>query len=137
MLELAIYAMSSKDLISYINRCAVYIIHSHSLPHHTCVSNCPHTSQPYAQTAVHYFQQAAAQGHPIAQNMLGLCYATGQGVPAIDDCLAEKYYRQAAQQGLQIARTNLETILERRGAGIGIAASIPSCKFVKSTSGKL
>ena len=61
---------------------------------------------------MHYFQLAAAQGHPIAHNMLGLCYATGQGLP-VDDRLAEVHYEQAAQQGLQIARSNLEKVRER------------------------
>ena len=49
----------------------------------------------------------------MAQNMMGLCYATGQGVDmnAVD---AEYWYQLAAAQGLQIAQTNMETVIERK-----------------------
>jgi TPR repeat protein len=49
----------------------------------------------------------------MAQNMMGLCYATGQGVDMnVDD--AEYWYQLAAAQGLQIAQTNMETVIERK-----------------------
>jgi hypothetical protein len=54
---------------------------------------------------------AADQGHPIAQNMLGLCYATGNGVIK-NIFTAQEYYRLAAQQGLHIASSNLEKLNE-------------------------
>lgn len=49
----------------------------------------------------------------MAQNMMGLCYATGQGVDMNADN-AEYWYQLAAAQGLQIAQTNMETVIERK-----------------------
>ena len=56
--------------------------------------------------AVKYFAEAAKQGHPDAQNNLGLCYANGQGVPK-DMVEAVKWYRKAAEQHCALAQCRL------------------------------
>jgi len=56
--------------------------------------------------AVEYFAEASKQGHPDAQNYLGLCYANGQGV-AKDEVEAAKWYRKAAEQNCALAQCRL------------------------------
>ena len=60
-----------------------------------------------------HFKLAASQEHPIALNMLGLCYATGQGVDCVDTARAEEYYRRSAELGCEIAQANLDDLLEK------------------------
>ena len=48
--------------------------------------------------AVHWYRQAADQGHAVAQCSLGFAYKYGQGVEQSDKG-AVHWYRQAADQG--------------------------------------
>jgi TPR repeat protein len=52
--------------------------------------------------AVKWFQQAAEQNHAAAQNMLGVAYANGHGVPQ-NSVEAARWYRKAADQGVPAA----------------------------------
>ncbi len=56
--------------------------------------------------AVKWFRKAAEQNYAEAQNNLGACYATGQGV-AKDYVEAVKWYRKAAEQNFAPAQYNL------------------------------
>jgi len=66
--------------------------------------------------AVKGYRKAADQGDAEAQNNLGVCYATGQGV-AKDAAEAVKWYRKAADQGLAAAQYNLGVCYEN-GQGV-------------------
>jgi len=57
-------------------------------------------------TALSEFLALAMQGNPVAQNSLGVLYATGQGV-AQDYKEAAKWYSLAASQGDTVAQSNL------------------------------
>jgi len=59
---------------------------------------------------------AAEQGHAEAQNMLGLVYALGEGVPK-DDTEAVKWYRKAVEQGYAEAQFNLG-VMYQYGRGV-------------------
>src|SRR6478735_8243030 len=48
----------------------------------------------------------AEHGNPEAQNVLGFCYLTGQGVPK-DYKLSLNWYRKAADQGIADAQFNV------------------------------
>ena len=53
--------------------------------------------------------QAAEQGNSYAQNNLGYCYEKGYGVTkSITE--AVKWYRKAAEQGNENAKTNLRKL---------------------------
>ena len=58
------------------------------------------------QEAVKWFRKVAEQGDAMAQCMLGLCYAEGNGVEK-DYQEALKWYRKAAEQGDAMAQCNL------------------------------
>ena len=51
-------------------------------------------------------RKAAEQGDGRAQNMLGVMYGSGDGVPK-DDAEALKWFRKAAEQGHATAQFNL------------------------------
>jgi TPR repeat protein len=58
--------------------------------------------------AVKWYRKAAEQNDGMAQNNLGACYASGEGV-AKDYVEAVKWYRKAAEQNLALAQNNLGT----------------------------
>ena len=58
------------------------------------------------KTAVAHFTTAAEQGDAVAQNMLGLCCQSGQGVD-LDYTQAANWYRRAADQDYADAQLNL------------------------------
>jgi uncharacterized protein len=60
-------------------------------------------------TALRKWTTLAEQGDANAQYNLGNIYRLGQGVPQ-DDKTAEKWYRLAAEQGLEYARNNLSVL---------------------------
>jgi TPR repeat protein len=60
-------------------------------------TNSPHRDPP---RAIPFLEKAAARGHPLAQNALGSCYLSGEGVAAADEGLATLWVRQAVDQGL-------------------------------------
>ena len=71
--------------------------------------------QDYAQ-AVSWFRKAAHQGHPKAQNQLGLAYALGLGVTQ-DYAQAVAWYRKSAEQGDVKAQNNLGVLYDT-GRGV-------------------
>jgi len=50
---------------------------------------------------------------PQPSSILGLMYATGQGVQQ-DNAAAALWFRKAAEQGYALAQSNLETLWHRR-----------------------
>ncbi len=71
----------------------------------------------YAE-AVKWYRRAAEQGYVDAQNNLGECYESGQGVEQNYD-KAVKWYRKAAEQGDVNAQNNLgECYKEGKGVGL-------------------
>ena len=64
-----------------------------------------HASKDYV-TALRLCRSLANQGHAGAQNMLGVMYAKGDGVPQ-DYAEAAKWYRLSAEQGWAKAQYNL------------------------------
>ncbi|HHF5441502.1 TPA: tetratricopeptide repeat protein [Haemophilus influenzae] len=58
------------------------------------------------QTTFKFLLPLAEQGNALAQMMLGVMYAKGQGVKQ-DDVEAVKWYRKAAEQGYADAQANL------------------------------
>ena len=66
----------------------------------------------FADSAADYCK-AAEQGHSQAQYNLGLCYANGCGV-AKNPSEAVKWYRKAAQQGVQEAKVKLSDLGDSR-----------------------
>jgi len=64
-----------------------------------------------------WFNQAAAQGHLMALNMVGRCYDLGWGV-AVDKARAAECFRIAAERGLDWAMYNYGTAL---ALGEGVA----------------
>jgi TPR repeat protein len=66
--------------------------------------------------SVAWFRKAAAQGHPKAQNNLGMAFAQGLGVPK-DEALAVAWYRKAAEQGEMLAQSNLG-VMYANGDGV-------------------
>jgi uncharacterized protein len=69
------------------------------------------------QNAAIWFHQAADQGHPQAQMLLGIMNYFGQGMPQ-DFGAAADWYRKAAEQGEARAQTNLGVMYY---AGRGVA----------------
>ena len=63
-----------------------------------------------------WYRLAAEQGYAGAQFMLGVMYATGEGVPG-DDAEAVRWYRLAAEQGLARAQSNLGVMYDN-GEGV-------------------
>lgn len=63
-----------------------------------------------------FWQQAAEQGHAIAQSFLGVCYSHGRGITK-DQSLAVAWYRKAAEQGYAPAQANLG-VMYRDGKGV-------------------
>lgn len=63
-------------------------------------------------TAVYWWQLAAGQGHPDAMQLLGRCYAAGDGVPQ-DEHLALTWISKAAASGHVIAAAQMEGLLHR------------------------
>lgn len=69
-----------------------------------------------AVTAADWYERAATQSYPMAQNNLGWLYENGQGKPR-DDAEAARWYRKAADQGEVLAQINLGHLYE---AGRGV-----------------
>jgi S1-C subfamily serine protease len=67
-------------------------------------------------TALRIWEPLAEQGHPSAQNNLGVMYDKGQGVTK-DYETAVKWYRLAAEQGLASAQKNLG-VMYYQGQGV-------------------
>lgn len=67
--------------------------------------------------AVGFYQSAANQGYPDAENLLGLLYATGGDGLARDDSQAIEWYHKAAEQGSRKAQKNLGDMYFR---GLGL-----------------
>lgn len=67
-----------------------------------------YTQGDYA-TALGIFQELAEQGHPDAQNNLGVMYNTGKGVSQ-DNTQAARWYRMAAERGHADAQSNLASL---------------------------
>jgi TPR repeat protein len=68
------------------------------------------------EQAVSWFRKAADQGHPKAQNQLGLAYALGVGVPQ-DYAEAMSWYRKSAAQNDVKAQNNLGVMYD---TGLGV-----------------
>lgn len=56
--------------------------------------------------AIHWYRKAALQGDERAENIMGLAYYKGRGVPR-DYFKAISWYRKAARQGSALAENNL------------------------------
>lgn len=69
-----------------------------------------------------WFNQAAAQGHLMALNMVGRCYDLGWGT-AVDKVRAAECFRVAAERGLDWAMYNYATAL---ALGEGVAEDKPA-----------
>lgn len=74
-------------------------------------------SQDFAQ-AVHWYQKAAQQNHPLAQFNLGVMYGSGQGVPR-DDAASVGWIQRAADQGDAGAQFYLGSRFHRASLGDG------------------
>ncbi|MCD2322812.1 sel1 repeat family protein [Sphingomonas sp. IC-56] len=75
-----------------------------------------------AKAAFSWFNQAAAQGHLMALNMVGRCYDLGWGVP-VDKVRAAECFRIAAERGLDWGMYNYATALT---LGEGVAEDKPA-----------
>ena len=62
--------------------------------------------EPDSREAIRWFREAADQGHPDAQNSLGVAYSDGKGVERGDE-EAVKWFRAAAVPGDADAAFNL------------------------------
>jgi TPR repeat protein len=69
-----------------------------------------------SKRAFEFYERAAAQGHAVAQNLLGSCYGQGDGVK-IDDEAAVLWFRRSAEQGYPGAQFNIGCML-RNGRGV-------------------
>jgi hypothetical protein len=67
----------------------------------------------YYREALELYLKAAETGDPLAQNALGLIFASGKG-----DAQAAEWFRKAAEQGMASAQTNLGWMYS---AGKGVA----------------
>ena len=74
--------------------------------------------------AVEWYTKAAEQGHPKAQNWLGVCYATGNGVRK-DIFKAIEWWEKAAKQGVSAAQYFLGICYEE---GEGVRRDIAKAK---------
>jgi TPR repeat protein len=70
-----------------------------------------------ATAALHWFERAAHGGNVMAMNMAGRCFDQGWGV-APSKRLAEKWFRKAAEQGLDWGMYNLATLLALGEGGV-------------------
>ena len=70
------------------------------------------------ENAAMYYKEAAEQGDAMAQNMLALCYDTGEGVKQ-DYVMAANWYCNAAEQGNASAQLNLGACYAD-GHGVGL-----------------
>ena len=66
--------------------------------------------------AIEYLQKAADMGHDMAQNLLGVCFETGEGVEQNHEKAIE-LYTKASKQGNEYALYNLACYYEK-GEGI-------------------
>jgi len=82
--------------------------------------------------AFYYFNQAADQGDPFAQNEVAYMYAAGKGTPR-DYTKAFKYYQLAADHGLASAQYNLG-VFYLRGLGTQANKELAVKWFRKSAS---
>jgi TPR repeat protein len=76
---------------------------------------------PDYQKAVEWFRRAADEGYAPAQFDLGICFATGRGVPR-DMLLAARWWEFAAAQGHVEAQFNLG-LLYAQGEGVNLDMS--------------
>lgn len=67
--------------------------------------------------ALHWFERAAHSGNVMAMNMAGRCFDQGWGV-APSKRLAEKWFRKAAEHGLDWGMYNLATLLTLGEGGV-------------------
>jgi hypothetical protein len=72
------------------------------------------------KNAIHWWRQAALEGHLMSQYNLGSAYASGAGVP-LDMAEAAHWWRLAAQQGSTDAQYNLGVIYYE---GKGVARNV-------------
>jgi TPR repeat protein len=75
--------------------------------------------------AVEWYEKAAKQGHASAQYNLGAMYENGDGVDQ-NDSMAMRWYAKAAAQEVEQAQAAINSILARRRAPSGAAASSAS-----------
>jgi hypothetical protein len=75
-------------------------------------------------TALTQLRPEAQQGNHIAQNIVGVMYMNGLGMPS-NDAEAAKWYRMAAEQGYAVAQTNLGFLYEN---GRGVAQSLAEAR---------
>jgi TPR repeat protein len=78
-------------------------------------ADAAYSRQDYA-TTLRLLKPLADQGDADAQNLLGLMYGNGQGVPK-DDAQAVKWYRLAADQGGALAQVSLG-LMYAEGQGV-------------------
>ncbi len=67
--------------------------------------------------AFYWFERAARSGNIMAINMVGRCLDQGWGVPP-SQSLAERWFRKAAEQGLDWGMYNLATLLTLGEGGV-------------------
>jgi TPR repeat protein len=67
--------------------------------------------------ALHWFERSAYGGNVMAMNMVGRCFDQGWGV-APSKRLAEKWFRKAAERGLDWGMYNLATLLTLGEGGV-------------------
>ncbi len=67
--------------------------------------------------ALHWFERAARGGNLMAVNMVGRCFDQGWGV-ARSACLAEMWFRKAAERGLDWGMYNFATLLTLGESGV-------------------
>ena len=72
------------------------------------------TTAPTPEERAEQWRKAAEQGDAKAQYYLGHCYNMGEGV-AQDKAEAVKWYRKAAEQGLEVAELVLKRLEQRGG----------------------
>jgi TPR repeat protein len=67
--------------------------------------------------ALHWFERAAKSGNVMAMNMVGRCHDQAWGTPR-STILAEKWFRAAAERGLDWGMYNLGTVLTLGECGL-------------------
>lgn len=85
-----------------------------------------------SQKAFYYFNQAAKEDDPFAQNELGYMYAAGKGTEK-DYVKSFVYYQKAANHGLASAQYNLGLIYAR-GLGTPRSRELALAWFKKSAA---
>ena len=73
-------------------------------------------AQDYAEETAKWYLRGAEKGFHLAQNSIGLCYYTGDGVEK-NEQRAAYWFRCAAEQGLAAAQFNLGWLYEH-GEGV-------------------